>query len=68
MFTSFFINFFCIFHVTYSTFLSTNHVRAYRDFVMWLLRGADDVVHAGEQKVNSLFWLVQFALKDFIET
>lgn len=40
-----------------STFLSTNHVRAYHVTLSCGLHGADDVVHAGEQKVK-LFVLI----------
>lgn len=38
--------------MTSSTFLSTNHVRAYHVTLSCGLHGADDVVHAGEQKVK----------------
>lgn len=43
--------------MTFSTFLSTNHVRAYHVTLSCGLHGADDVVHAGEQKVK-LFVLI----------
>lgn len=43
--------------MTSSTFLSTNHVRAYHVTLSCGLHGADDVVHAGEQKVK-LFVLI----------
>lgn len=44
--------------MTSSTFLSTNHVRAYHVTLSCGLHGADDVVHAGEQKVK-LFVLIR---------
>lgn len=49
--------------MTFSTFLSTNHVRAYHVTLSCGLHGADDVVHAGEQKVK-LFVLISEIIWD----